>query len=252
MTTRETQLSETFVQLADSLVDDFDIVDLLTVLSDRCINLLDADAAGILLLDGRGTLHVLAASTEEVRLLELFQVQNDEGPCLECLRSGTPVVGGDVTTDQMWPRFAPMARAAGFKSVHAVPLRLRDSVIGALNLFLSDRVVLSPADQTVAQALADVATIALLQYQAAREAADVVAQLHEALNSRIAIEQAKGVLAERAGIDMDESFARLRRYARDHNAKLSEVALRLVDRTLPPEGLAALLAEPKAPRGHGP
>jgi GAF domain-containing protein len=242
MTTREALLAETFVQLADSLVDDFDIVELLTVLTDRCIRLVDASAAGILLVDTQGTLQVIAASSEEVRLLELFQLQNDEGPCLDCFMSGAPVLDGDVSNDDRWPQFAPVARAAGFQSVNAVPLRLRDTVIGALNLFLDDRTGLNAADQIVAQALADVATIAVLQQQAERETAEVVGQLQDALNSRIAIEQAKGMLAERARVDMDEAFTRLRAYARDNNTKLSDVAVALVDGTLGAAAIVALLA----------
>lgn len=244
MTMRDVQLSETFVQLADSLVDDFDIVDLLTVLCDRGVSLLGADAAGVLLLDGGGSLHVMAASTEQVRLLELFQLQNEQGPCLDCFNSGAPVVDGNVSSDDSWPRFAPAARAAGFSRVHAFPLRLRDAVIGAFNLFAKTDAVMPPEDRVVAQALAHVATIAVLQHKAAREAAEVVSQLHEALNSRIAIEQAKGVLAERAGVDMEEAFARLRSYARAHNAKLSVLAAAVVDGSLGGEALAALSRTP--------
>lgn len=242
MTMRDVQLAETFVQLADSLVDDFDIVDLLTVLCDRGLGILEADAAGVLLLDGQGVLHVMAASSEEVRLLELFQLQNEQGPCFDCFHSGTRVVDGDVSVDDTWPRFAPRARAAGFHQVHAFPLRLRDTVIGALNLFIEDGGrSMSATDQALAQALADVATIAVLQHQAAREAAEVVAQLHEALNSRIAIEQAKGVLAERASVEMSEAFSRLRAYARQRNLKLSAVAAAVVAGSLTDDELISLV-----------
>jgi GAF domain-containing protein len=246
MTVRDTQLSETFVQLADSLVDDFDIVDLLTVLTTRCIALLDVDAAGVLLLDERNVLHVMAASTDEVRLLELFQLQNEEGPCLDCFRTGRPVVGGDLANDDRWPQFAPRAREAGFSQVHAFPLRLRDLVIGALNLFGREPIEMAEGDLAVGQALADVATIAVRQHQAANEAVLVVSQLQHALNSRIAIEQAKGVLAERAGVGMDEAFDRLRRFARDQSIKLSDVATSVVDGDIAPDHLAVLLA-PKRP-----
>ena len=177
MPSREVLLAETFVQLADTLVDDFDIVELLTVLADRCVELLDAAAAGILLVDQRGALQVVAASTEQARLLELFQLQNHEGPCLDCFSSGRAVVNQTLADANPWPRFAPEALAAGFQSVQALPLRLRDTVIGALNVFMAGHVAASDADLAVAQALADVATIALLQNQTARHSQVVNSQL---------------------------------------------------------------------------
>ncbi len=229
---REALLSATFVELADTLVDEFDIIDLLTVLSDRCVELLDAGAAGILLADAEGVLHVMAASSEQAHLLELFQLQNREGPCLECYLSGQAVVNEDLATSPRWPRFRTEALAAGFRSVQAVPLRLRELTIGALNVFVDDRSTLSPADLVVAQALADAATIAILHDQAARQARVVTAQLQRALTSRVVIEQAKGILAERAKIDMNEAFTRLRHYARDHNLGLGALANELVQDTL--------------------
>jgi GAF domain-containing protein len=241
MPARETLLSQTFVQLADTLVDEFDIIDLLTVLADRCVEILDAGAAGILLADHHGVLHVVAASSEQARLLELFQLQNQEGPCLDCYTSGAPVVNEDLTTTKLWPRFASEALEAGFRSVQALPLRLREHTIGALNVFLGDRFEVNDADLTIAQALADAATIAILHDQAAREAQLVTGQLQAALNSRIVIEQAKGVLAERARIDMDEAFSRLRRFARDHNRPLSAVATDLVQGQLSDDLTAGLL-----------
>jgi GAF domain-containing protein len=242
MPSREQLLSQTFVELADSLVDEFDVIELLTMLADRCVALLDSAAAGILLADERGQLHVMAASSEQARLLELFQLQNHEGPCLECFTSGRPLANQDLATSPQWPRFGAEALAAGFLSVQALPLRLRDRVIGALNVFMDDRVVIPETDLAVAQALADVATIAILQNEAARESRAIVAQLQTALNSRIAIEQAKGILAERAGLAMDEAFARIRGFARDHNRKLSVVARDLVDGKLPGEAIATLTA----------
>jgi GAF domain-containing protein len=240
MPAREALLSRTFVQLADTLVDEFDIIDLLTVLTDRCVELLDAAAAGILLADHEGVLHVMAASSEQARLLELFQLQNHEGPCLDCFSSGQAAVNQDLAVSQQWPQFAPRALAAGFRSVHALPMRLRDNVIGALNVFTDDRIVATDDDLLVAQALADAATIAILQDQAIREAQVVAAQLNGALTSRIAIEQAKGILAERAEVDMQEAFSRLRRYSRDHNRQLSAVATELINGTLPADAIASL------------
>jgi transcriptional regulator with GAF, ATPase, and Fis domain len=237
---REVLLAETFVQLADTLVDDFDIVELLTVLADRCVELLDAAAAGILLVDQRGALQVVAASTEQARLLELFQLQNHEGPCLDCFSSGRAVVNQTLADANPWRRFAPEALAAGFQSVQALPLRLRDTVIGALNVFMAGSVAASDADLAVAQALADVATIALLQNQTARHSQVVNSQLQSALNSRIVIEQAKGVLAGRAQIDMDEAFSRLRGYARSRNRQLAAVASDLVEGKLSAEALTRL------------
>lgn len=232
MPTSKTLLSRTFVQLADSLVDEFDIIELLTLLSHRCVELFDAGAAGILLGDQRGSLRVVAASTEQARLLELFQLQNDEGPCLECFSTGEPVVSRDLTSDDKWPLFRVEALAAGFRSVQAFPLRLRDVVIGTLNIFMESQVEFTDEDLQLCQALADVATIAILQNQAAKQAENINGQLQRALDSRIAIEQAKGILAERAQLDMADAFSLLRAYARDKNLQLSQVAGAVVAGTL--------------------
>jgi GAF domain-containing protein len=245
MAVREALLSQTFVQLADTLVDEFDIIDLLTMLSDRCVELLDAAAAGILLADYDGNLHVMAASSEQARLLELFQLQQQEGPCLDCFSTGRAIVNQDLSDTDRWPLFGPEALASGFRSVQALPLRLREKVIGALNIFMDDRVVVTEDDLSIARALADVATIAILQDQAAKEAEVVTVQLQLALNSRIAIEQAKGVLAERAHIEMDEAFARLRRHARHHNRQLSSVATDLVEGKLAPDAMEVLVRPAK-------
>ena len=226
---REDLLAQTFVQLADSLVADFDIIDLLTVLSDRCIELFDVEAAGILLVDLEGKLRVMAASTEQTRLLELFQLQNEEGPCLEAYSTGRPVSHDDLrAAEERWPRFAPEALAAGFQSVSALPLRLRASVIGALNLFRSQPGALPDSDIRLAQAWADVASIAIIQDQANTVLHLRDGQLQHALDSRVVIEQAKGMLAAHASIDMAEAFHRLRTFARASNSQLTEVANDLV------------------------
>jgi GAF domain-containing protein len=222
---REQRLAETFVVLADTLVDDYDVVDLLDQLVMACINLLDVAAAGLLLDDQRGNLAVVASSSEESRLLEIFQLQNNEGPCLDCVRGGAAVISPDLDLDEArWPRFVPVARLAGFRSVAALPLRLRDQTIGGLNLFDNrvDRV--STEDRRMAQALADVATIGILQRRFAHRSTMVAEQLQHALNSRVVIEQAKGVLAERNGVTMEVAFIALRRHARNHNFKLTDVA----------------------------
>lgn len=233
MLNREEKLGRTLVELADTLVDDFDIVDLLVLVAERCVELLDASAAGLLLADARGTLHLMAATSEATELVELFQIQNDEGPCLSCYRAGTPVLVPDLAAEnERWPSFVPVASGAGFQAAHAFPLRLRSETLGALNLFRTEPGRLARADVTTAQALADIATIAILQHQAAREAQALAEQLRAALDSRIAIEQAKGVIAERAGVDMSEAFSRLRRYARSNQRRLADVAQDVVDGTL--------------------
>jgi GAF domain-containing protein len=234
---REARLTRTFVQLADTLVDDFDVIDLLTVLTDRCVELLGAAGAGLLVADGDGRLGVAAASSEQTRLLELFELQNEEGPCLDCFRTGRPVVNEDLAAGSRWPRFAPKALEAGFHSVHALPMRLREVVVGSLNLFMAGPGPLSEADVSVAQGLADVATIASLQSQAVREAEALANQLQHALNSREAVEQATGMVAQRAGIGLDEAVARLRHYARARGAHMGAVARALIAGALPLEAL---------------
>ena len=231
--TREAALARTLVELADTLVDDFDVVDLLTRLADRCVEILDVDAAGILLAAPDGQLRVMASSSEAVRVLELFEIQAREGPCLDSHRTGQPIVNQDLATvNGRWPQFAPEALAAGFRSVHALPMRLRGTVIGALNLFRMEPGEMSPADVDVAQAFADVATIAILQHRAALDAQVINDQLTHALNSRIVIEQAKGMVAQRLDLDMERSFAVLRGHARNHNLRLVDVAEAVIAGTL--------------------
>jgi len=218
-------LSDTFVDLADTMVADFDVIDFLHVLTDRSVTLLAASAAGVMLADPRGELRVAAASSEEAGLLELFQLQNDQGPCLECFRTGRAVTATDLAGPApRWPRFAEAATRAGFATVEALPMRLRDQVIGALNLFRADPGQFDPAELRIAQALADVATIGLLHERNVRRREAVSEQLQGALNSRVTIEQAKGKLAERLGIDMDRAFRMLRDYARNSNQHLTDVA----------------------------
>ena len=235
---REALLARTFVELADSLVDDFDVVEVLSLLADRCLEVTGAAAVGLMLASPDGELRVLASSSEAMRLLELFQAESDQGPCVDCYRSGRPVVSLDLNGgDGAWPDFAPRAVEAGFLSVHALPMRLRGRTIGALNMYRVERGQMVADDVIAAQALADVATIAILQHRAALEAQVLNEQLQRALNSRIVIEQAKGVVAERAGLDMDQSFARLRRHARKHNLRLADVAQAVSSKALPVSAL---------------
>lgn len=219
------RLAEVFVEVADTLVDDFDVIEFLQMITTRTSELVSVPAVGLLLDDGRGRLQFMAASDEETRLLELFQIQHNEGPCLDAFTLGTPVVNADLShAESRWPTFAPRAAASGFRSVHALPLRLRSTVIGALNLFGTDAGSLEPGDVKIVQALADVATIGLLQEKTIRHGELLTEQLQHALNSRVVIEQAKGALARTHGIGVDAAFELLRSYARNHNRKLVDLA----------------------------
>ena len=235
-TSRDTLLARRFVKLADTLVDDYDVVDLLDRLVTDCIDLLDVTAAGILLADQRGNLQLMASSSEESRVLELFQLEDHEGPCLEAVRTSAQVVVADPEEmARRWPRFARATGAVGYRSVHAFPMRLRAETIGALNLFSSHAPPISADAQQIAQALADVATIGILQQRSLHRASLVAEQLQVALNTRIVVEQAKGVLAEYARVDRPTAFSALRGYARSSNQKIGLVADALVQRQLSPE-----------------
>lgn len=219
------RLVELFVEIADTLVDEFDLIEFLQLVTQRTSSLVDAKAAGLLLADHNGRLQVMAASDEQAEMLELFQVQARQGPCLDCFREGSPVVNADLNAaSDRWPLFAPRAVAAGFNSVHAFPLRLRQEVIGALNLFGADTGTMQPGDVRIVQALADVATIGLLQERALRRSEVLTEQLQTALNSRIVIEQAKGALAQIHDCTPDAAFVLLRAFCREHQLKLGVVA----------------------------
>jgi GAF domain-containing protein len=242
------RIARTFVELADTLVLGFDAIDFLHTLTERCVELLEVDAVGILLADQRGALSLVAASTEQARLLELFQLQDEEGPCLDCFHSGQPVACADLTQEpQRWPRFTAMAREQGFASVHAVPMRLREQIVGALNLFRTSPDAIPEEAVELAQSFANVATISVLQFRALRHSEMVTEQLQNALNSRVIIEQAKGILAERLQIGVADAVSLMRNYARNNNQLLSEVADQVIARS--PE--VAELTRITKPRSRG-
>jgi transcriptional regulator with GAF, ATPase, and Fis domain len=233
-TNREPEITEAFVSLTSALATGYDVVDLLSTLTSTCASLLDVDAAGLLLADASGVLHVLAASSENTRHLETFQVQRAEGPCLDCYTSGSPVSVPDLSVEtERWPQFVAAARTVGFRSVHAVPMRLREATLGAMGLFGAGVGLLNDADLRLGQALADVASVALIHDKTAADSATVNEQLQTALTSRVIIEQAKGVLARQGDLDMDQAFAALRRYSRDHNQRLAYLAQQIVTRATP-------------------
>lgn len=236
--TRERDIIRAFVQLSNELVDGYDMVDLLSGLTENCARLLDIASAGLLLADGRGVLHLIAASSERTRHLEIFQLQREEGPCLDAFRGGSPVIVPDLSeATQRWPQFCRAAEEVGFSSVHAVPMRLHDTVLGALGLFGDSVGRLDEDDIALAQALAHVASVAIVNEKSAADTTTVNAQLQHALSSRIVLEQAKGVMAQVGQLSMEDAFAILRQYARDHALKLSDVAARVVNRELPGEVL---------------
>jgi GAF domain-containing protein len=219
------RLADVFVEVADTLVDEFDLIDFLHNLADHAVVISGAASAGLLLADQNDALHFMAASSEGAKHLELFQVQHSEGPCFDCYRSHEPVITTDLAQEtRRWPEFAPQAGEAGVRSVHAFPMRLRNRVIGALNVFGEEPMPLGPADIKVVQAMADVATIAILQERAIASAELLTEQLQGALNSRIVVEQAKGVVSRDHDVSVDEAFAALRSHARSNHLRLADLA----------------------------
>jgi GAF domain-containing protein len=239
------RLADVFVDVADTLVTDFDLIDFLHTVARHAAEITGTAAVGLMLADANGQLHYMAASSESARLLELLQLQNSEGPCLECFNSGESVAQPDLRTAyERWPVFAPRAVESGVLAVHALPMRLRDTVIGALNVFGSESVALPAEDQRVLRALADVATIAIIQERAMARAELLNEQLQSALTSRIVIEQAKGAVAQTFGVSVERAFEMLRSHARSRHLRLTDLAHTVV--TTP--GAAAMLGDPDAPR----
>lgn len=237
---REALLVDTFVTLADTMVTDFDVVEFLSLLTDRCVELFEAAAAGLMLADPDGHLQLIASSSHQMRLLELLELQDNDGPCPDSYRTGRPVHCDELrdATDR-WPTFAPAALDAGFRSAHALPMRLRDDVIGALNLISTAPGPMASEDLAAVQALADVATIGILQNQATSESQIFTDQLQYALESRVVIEQAKGVIAHALNIDPVQAFDRLRRYSRAHNTRLTDIAQAIVTKVLTVDALTS-------------
>ena len=235
---REHLIARTFVELADTLVEGYDPLEFLHHLAERCVEVLGMAEAGLVLVDARGQLQALASSSERMHLVELLEVQHEDGPCLDCRRSGGAVAEDHLAdTAGRWPHFAPAALEAGFASAYAVPMRLRNERLGALNLFANETSGLADTDLVLAQAIADVATIGILHERFIARREEVTEQLQVAFNTRVVLEQAKGVVAEAARIDMDNAFALLRGYARHHNLLLSEVARQVIDRELVADAL---------------
>ncbi len=231
---RESLVVATLVELADNLVDNFDVIDILTVLSYRSVEAIDVDAAGVMLALPGGELQFVASSSESMRVLELFQIQSNEGPCVDCFTSGEAVISDSLSVpDARWPAFTPRAIELGFHAVHCLPMRLRGRTLGALNLFRVHAGAVSNEDIIVAQGLADIATIAILQHQISLNAQRVNDQLNYALNSRIIIEQAKGKIAQASRCDMDAAFDQLRSHARGHNYRLTDLATMVVNGSIP-------------------
>ena len=228
------KLATVFVEMTDTLVDEFDAVDFLNTLTEHAAAISGAEAVGLMLADHHGKLQYLASSNDSGKMLELLQLQVEEGPCIDCYTSATPVVNADLATaDDRWPRFAPMARAAGFQSVHAFPMRLRETVVGALNMFGRPETNFTDEETRIVQALADIATIALLHERHVTRAEALTEQLQGALNSRIIIEQAKGAIAQMEGISPHDAFQLLRSQARTSRRRLTDVSAEVLDRLNP-------------------
>lgn len=233
MTTREERIAETFVGLADTLVAQFDVLDFLHILADRIVEFLDVDAVGIMLADERGRPHPVVSSNEQARLIELYTAQKGQGPCLDCFKTGQPVSRDDLPAMRAaWPAFTARLEQLGFQSAQAIPMCLRDQTIGALNLFRTEPGLLSPAQARLGRAFADVATIGLIQERAMTASDLLGTQLQTALDSRILLERATGMLAERTGQPMDAAFRLMRTHARGRGERLHDVAARIIDGTL--------------------
>ncbi|MDF2444658.1 MAG: hypothetical protein JWR01_2861 [Subtercola sp.] len=240
-TSRETLLSAAFVKLADTLVDDFDIVDLLQTLVEECKRILNIEAAGLMLANQNEQLELVASTSEQAELVEIMQINAGAGPCVDAYTGGNPVAVADIAAERTrWPAFSAAALGQGFHAVYATPMKLRGRVIGTLNLLSTSIGELAERDASAARALADAATIAILQERLLRETTIVTEQLNHALESRIFIEQAKGAIAQTYSVSMDEAFQLLRDYARRNNLRLQVVAAGIADRSIAASELTTL------------
>jgi GAF domain-containing protein len=222
---RDVELADAFVLLADSLRAGHDVIDTMDILVQASVHFTSATQAGILLTDSAGVLHVVASSNERTSDVEEAQLGFDEGPCIDCIQSGEPVEVSDLSAEtDRWPQFVKLARSQGFGAVHASPLHLRGQTFGAMNLFSVGPDSFTDRDAALAMALTQVATISLVQQQTIQNQGTVNDQLQQALESRILIEQAKGVLAQRHGVPIDAAFSLLRTYARTSSSKLHDIA----------------------------
>jgi GAF domain-containing protein len=246
-TTRESQIGEAFVAVADTLTKDFDVVDLLHTLVEQCNRILHTDAGGLMLVDGVGRLQLMTSSSEAAEFVEVMQLNAESGPCIDCFTTESAISVPDITAASLWPAFRSAALQQGFLSVHATPLKLRGTVIGTLNLFRAREGALDERDAALAQALSDVATIGILQERLIKEGTLLAEQLHRALDSRILIEQAKGMIAHSLSVTMEEAFDIIRSHARNHNVTIRAVALGISGRTLSIRNVA-LAAGPASSR----
>jgi GAF domain-containing protein len=236
---RETRISAAFVAVADTLTTNFDVVDLLHTLVHECVEILEMKAGGLMLADSAGELQLMTSTSEAAAFVEVMQLDAASGPCIDCFTKGAAVSVSEIEEDpSRWPEFGKAALAEGFHSALATPMKLRGRVIGTMNLFGASPGEVSARDAAVAQALADVATIGILQERLVREGHLIEEQLHHALDSRVMIEQAKGVIAHSLSLSMDDAFGLLRKYARDGNLTIRSVAKRVSDRELAVEEIA--------------
>ena len=248
-TSRETSIITAFVTMADTLTTDFDVVDLLHTLVEECAELLNIEAGGLMLADSEGHLQLMTSTSEHADLVEIMQLAADAGPCIDSFTTGIAVSVPDIQqSGGRWPAFQKTALQQGFHSAHATPMKLRGQIIGTMNLFGTARNEVSPRDAALAQALADVATIGILQERLIREGNVVAEQLHNALDSRIIIEQAKGIVAHSLSVDMPDAFSVLRSYARNNNLTIRSVAEQVSNRTLTAQSMVGATPRPGGQR----
>lgn len=230
---REQRINEAFVKVAGTLMDQYDVVDLLSALVEECTDLLDIQAGGLLIANNLGELELIASTSEEAEFVEVMQLAAGAGPCVDCFHTGEQVSVDNIdASGDRWPEFRKAAMRKGFQAIHATPMRIRGKIIGSLNLLGTTPRHLSDRDAKLAQALADVAVIGILQERSLRDVNFVNEQLQLALDTRILVEQAKGVLAQMEKLDMDAAFTVLRAYSRANGISLRITAQNVINRSL--------------------